>query len=222
MAAEKWVTFDCYGTLLDWRTGFRRILGTVAGERTDELIHAYHEAEAATEAEAPGRSYKEVLTLALKRAGEAIRLPLSEEQAGVLVRDWASLPIYLDTGQALRELRAAGWRLGVLTNCDDDLFARTRQFFPVPLDKVVTAQQVGSYKPGLAHFERFEAESGVSRDRWVHAAVSWWHDIEPARTLGIRRVWVDRENSGHDASAATARIENLAALPATLRGFGIA
>lgn len=222
MAAEKWVTFDCYGTLLDWRTGFRRILGKVAGERTDELIHAYHEAEAATEAESPGRSYKEVLTLTLKRAGEAIQLPLSEEQAGVLVRDWASLPIYLDTGQALRELRADGWRLGVLTNCDDDLFARTRQFFPVPLDKVVTAQQVGSYKPGLAHFERFEAESGVARERWVHAAVSWWHDIEPARKLGIRRVWVDRENSGHDASAATARIENLAALPATLRGFGVA
>jgi 2-haloacid dehalogenase len=221
MGAEKWVTFDCYGTLLDWQSGFRRILAGVAGARADELVHAYHDAEAATEGEAPGRSYKEVLTLTLKRAAAAIGLPLGEADAGALVREWGSLPIFPDTAPALRELRADGWRLGVLTNCDDDLFARTRAVFPVPLDKVVTAQQVGSYKPALAHFERFEAESGVARERWVHAAVSWWHDIEPARKLGIRRVWVDRERSGHDPAAATVRIESLAALPAALRGFAI-
>ena len=222
MADEKWVTFDCYGTLLDWQSGFRRILSGIAGERTDELVHAYHEAEAATEGEAPARSYKDVLTLTLKRAAEAVGMPLDEAQSGALARDWATLPIFPDTAPALRELRADGWRLGVLTNCDDDLFAQTRAVFPVPLDKIITAQQVRSYKPGLPHFERFEAETGVARERWVHAAVSWWHDIQPARTLGLRRVWVDRERSGHDASAATVRIENLAALPGVLRGFGVA
>lgn len=89
------------------------------------------------------------------------------------------------------------------------------------LDMVVTAQEVGSYKPRLPHFEIFERRSGVERSRWVHAAVSWYHDMRPARSLGIRRVWVDRERTGHDPSIVTAHIHDLASLPATLRSFGL-
>lgn len=217
----KWVTFDCFGTLLDWQRGFRAILEPVAGNRTDELVHAYHEAELGTEAEAPGRTYKEVLTLTLKRAAEAIGLALDDQGSQCLVNEWRSLPIFPDTEKSLKALRDDGWRLAVLTNCDNDLFSQTRSVFPVPLDHVVTAQDVSSYKPGLAHFERFERDTGVDRGRWVHAAVSWWHDMRPAKELGLRRVWVDRENSGHDASIVTARIPDLASLPEILRGFDI-
>lgn len=222
MAQEKWVTFDCFGTLMDWQAGFRRILEGVAGQRADNLVRAYHDAEVATEGDDPARSYKDVLTLTLRRAADAIALPLSAEQSESLVREWGTLPVFPDTEPALSALKADGWRLGILTNCDDDLFARTRAAFPVELDHVVTAQQVGSYKPGLAHFERFERDTGVERSRWVHAAVSWWHDIKPAQELGLARIWVDRENSGHDATIATARIPDLTALPATLRSLPIA
>ena len=221
MPSEKWVTFDCFGTLMDWQGGFRRILATVAGPGADELVHAYHAAEAATEGDDPSRPYKDVLTLTLRRAAAAIGLALTDAQAGALVTGWGTLLPFPDTGLALAQLRTAGWKIGILTNCDDDLFDRTRANFPGPIDLLVTAQQVQSYKPGLAHFEAFEPRTGVDRARWVHAAVSWWHDMQPARTLGLRRVWVDRENSGHDPAIVTSRVEDMASLPAAIAQFGI-
>ena len=162
--SDRWMTFDCYGTLLDWQTAFRRVFEPVAGDRTDALVTAFHEVEPEVERE------------------------------------------------LLEELQRQGWKLGILTNCDDDLFEATRPALGVEIDRVVTAEQVRSYKPALGHFERFEAVTGVERRRWVHAAVSWWHDMEPARELGLRRVWVDREDSGHDASTVTARVTDMASL----------
>jgi len=221
MTGEKWVTFDCFGTLMDWQGGFRRVLAAVGGKRTDELVRAYHEAEAATEGDEPSRSYKEVLTLTLRRAAEAIGLAISDAQAGALVSGWGSLLPFPDTGPALAQLREAGWKIGVLTNCDDDLFELTRRNFPGPIDMLVTAEQVRSYKPGLAHFEEFQRRTGVDRERWVHAAVSWYHDMAPARELGVRRVWVDREATGQDPSTVTARIADMASLPAAIARLGI-
>lgn len=219
---DKWVTFDCFGTLMDWQAGFRRALQPVVGSRADALVDAYHHQEASVEAEAPSRSYREVLRLTLLRAAAKIGVDLSPAAADCLALAWADMPAFADTAPALQALRADGWKLGVLTNCDDDLFAQTAARFPVPLDCVVTAQQVQSYKPGLAHFSTFEQRTGIGRDRWVHAAVSWFHDMVPAKTLGIRRVWVDRERTGQDASIATAYLHDLAALPATVRGFAVA
>lgn len=207
---------------MDWQSGFRRILTDIAGPRAAELVHAYHGAEASTEAGNPVLPYKDILTLTLRRAADAIGLVITNEQAGALVTGWGNLQPFPDTGPALAELHANGWKIGILTNCDDDLFEQTRAHFPGPIDILVTAQQVKSYKPGLAQFNEFERRTGVDRDRWVHAAVSWWHDMEPTRQLGIRRVWVDRENSGHDRSSVTSRIENMASLPATITRFGIA
>ena len=127
---------------------------------------------------------------------------------------WQTLEAFPDTVPALRELQAQGWKLGILTNCDNDLFASTRAALGVEIDLVVTAEEVRSYKPALGHFERFEERSGVRRADWVHAAVSWWHDMVPARELGLRRVWVDREDSGHDPSIVTARVPDMASLVA--------
>jgi 2-haloacid dehalogenase len=130
----------------------------------------------------------------------------------LLVDGWGTIGAFPDTVAALEALRSRGWSLGILTNCDEDLFASTRAALGVEPDLVITSEAVGSYKPALGHFERFERETGVARADWVHAAVSWWHDMLPARELGLRRIWVDRENSGHDPSVVTARVADMATL----------
>jgi 2-haloacid dehalogenase len=205
---ERWMTFDCYGTLLDWQSGFRRLLAPVAGERLDALVEAFHAVEPQVEREVT--LYKDVLREGLARAAARAGIELPDRDA--LVDGWHTLEAFPDTVPALRELQAGGWKLGILTNCDDDLFASTRAALGVEIDHVVTAEQVGSYKPAPGHFERFEAETGVAREHWVHAAVSWWHDMVPAQALGLRRVWVDREDSGHDPSIVTARVPDMAGL----------
>jgi len=204
MASDKWITFDCFGTLIDWHKGYRAILAPIAGARTDALIDTYHRFERALEAERPHRLYRNVLAEGLREAAREIGLALRPGEADALAEKWGELPLYGDVPEALAKLRASGFKIGILTNCDDDLFARTIRRFPRPHpDLVVTAQQVESYKPELGHFRRFEQRSGVERRNWVHAACSWFHDIEPARRIGIARVWVDRDRTGHDPSAAS-------------------
>jgi 2-haloacid dehalogenase len=117
------------------------------------------------------------------------------------------LPVFPDVENMLGSLRAMGCRLAVLTNCDDDLFAETERSFLQPFDLVITAEQAGAYKPSSKHFERFAEVTRVSRHDWVHVACSWYHDIAPARALGIQRVWLDRDKTGHDEQAASARVE---------------
>jgi 2-haloacid dehalogenase len=219
---DKWVTFDCFGTLMDWQTGFRKALASIAGDETDALVDAYHQAEHETQDEGPTRPYRYVLKLTLQRAADSIGLKLSDDDADVLARSWADMPIFPDTAASLDQLHADGWKIAILTNCDNELFAKTEASFPAKIDMLVTSQKVGSYKPSLGHFEAFEKRSGVARDRWVHAAVSWYHDMRPAQLLGIKRVWVDRENTGQDPSIVTAHIHDMAGLPGALRSFNIA
>jgi 2-haloacid dehalogenase len=216
MTSDRWVTFDCFGTLVDWHSGYRRVLSPIAGNRTDELIRAYHEFERSIEAERPHRLYKDVLTTGLARGAEKIGLALPKEQSDVIVRNWDELPFYRDVPSSLAALRNAGWKLAMLTNCDNDLFAKTLTKFPMRPDLVVTAEMVGSYKPELGHFTRFQQETGVERRNWIHAACSWFHDIAPARRLGVKRVWVDRDKTGHDPAAATRVLTGVTALPTTV------
>jgi 2-haloacid dehalogenase len=216
---EKWLTFACYGTLIDWHTGFRDLLAPIAGDRTDELINAYHDAESAVEREHSLRAYKDVLRLTLERAAKSIWLTLSDAQSRILTDSWDQLPLFPDVHAALDSLRADGWKLGILTNCDDDLFARTHSRFPRQFDRVITAQQARSYKPGPALFELFQQQTGADKPHWLHAAASWRHDMQPAHRLGLTTIWVDREHSGHDPSIVTARIDDLASLPATVRAL---
>jgi 2-haloacid dehalogenase len=210
----RWMTFDCYGTLLDWQTGFRRVLGPVARERTDAVVDAFHETEPQVQAENPRASYKQILREGVERAGRQAGVTVPGD---VLVDGWGTIEAFPDTVAALEELRGQGWSLGILTNCDEDLFAATRAALGVEPDLVITSEAVGSYKPALGHFERFEATTNVAREDWVHAAVSWWHDMVPARDLGLRRIWVDRENSGHDPSIVTARVPDMASLARVAR-----
>ena len=204
----RWVTFDCFGTLVDWHAGFSAILTPLVGARTPDVLDAYHRFERQLEAETPHRPYKDVLTDALLRAADHVGVPLSRSQARRLPDSWGTLPVFDDVEPMLGGLRAAGSRLAVLTNCDEDLFAQTQGGFREPFDLVVTAERVRDYKPSPTHFRVFSRSSGVKDADWIHVACSWYHDIAPARDLGIKRVWLDRDRTGEDAATASVRIQS--------------
>jgi len=217
VAGDRWVTFDCYGTLVDWWTGMGAAAASVAGERAAELLDAYHEQELILEAERPAPSYRHVLAEGLRRAAarRGIELPGDGDQA--FVRVWTGMPVFGDVGPALAALCSDGWKLAILTNCDDDLIAETQQHIPAEFDLVVTAQQVASYKPDLVHFHAFRERAGVGEGEWVHAACSWMHDVLPAARLGIPRVWVDRDRSGHPPGVASVVLSDMTGVPAAVR-----
>src|SRR2546426_426946 len=137
---SKWVSFDCYGTLVDWNRGFAGILTPIAGERTSHLLSAYHRFEPQIEAERPHRPYREVLTASLLLAAREVGVPMTETQARCLPQQWGRLPVIDDVEEALAALRAESFRLAVLTNCDEDLFALTQRSFRQPFDLVITAE----------------------------------------------------------------------------------
>ena len=213
----KWVTFDCFGTLVDWHTGFAQLLTPLAGTRTAEVVQTYHHFERSLENERPHRLYRAVLTGALAQAAIAVGVPLAETAVNALPDGWGSQPIFADVEDMLASLRVMGCRLGVLTNCDNDLFAQTLRTFRQPFDLVITAEQVGTYKPAPGHFKQFMELTGISKQDWVHVACSWYHDIAPARVLGIQRVWLDRDRTGEDERAATVRVVSGTAIPLAIR-----
>lgn len=209
----RWVTFDCFGTLVDWNSGFAAILEPLVGDRTRQVMDAYHRWERLLEQETPHRLYKDVLTTGLLRAAEEVGVSLSEARARTLPERWGTMPVFEDVVPMLAALRADGRRLAILTNCDEDLFAETQRAFPLPFDLVVTAERVRDYKPSSSHFRYFARSSGVGPGDWVHVANSWFHDIVPARDLGIPRVWLDRDDTGHDPADASVRVRAAGPVP---------
>jgi len=208
VTGTRWVTFDCYGTLIDWQAGLTAMLSRFTGERAGEVVRAYHASERQVEGERPHRSYKDVLVRAVARAAADRGVPLSDADAQTLPRSWGTMRPFDDVEALLAKLRAKGFRLAVLTNCDDDLFEVTHRTFRVPFDLFVTAERVRGYKPAPWHFRAFERITGVRRDDWVHVACSWYHDIAPARALGISRVWLDRERTGEDPGSASVHVHS--------------
>lgn len=215
--SARWITFDCYGTLVDWQSGFFAILETISGKRTQELLDAYHRTEPVVEAERPFRSYKQVLEISLMRAAKEVGIELSDEQARSLPRQWSRLSVFEDVEDALAQLRSVGYKLAVLTNCDEDLLAQTHRKFKCPFDLVITAERVTDYKPGLGHFRFFAQTSGVRSADWLHVGCSYFHDIAPASELGLKRIWLDRERHGERGPAkASLRISTATELPAAV------
>lgn len=210
------VTFDCYGTLIDWDRGiaeaFRAALAADAVTlHLDRVLATYHEIEPAVQAET-FRSYRDVLAETARRVAARLNWTLPESRASFLADSLPSWGPFADTNRALERLAAAGCRLGILSNVDDDLLAGTRRHFTVPFESslVITAQQVKSYKPAAAHFET--ARARVGGGRWLHAAQSYFHDIAPARRLGIPSAWINRTGEQAGASSgAQAEVRTLAA-----------
>jgi 2-haloacid dehalogenase len=209
----RWVTFDCFGTLVDWHNGFAAIVRPLAGDRTGDLLLAYHRIEPQLEGESPHKLYRDVLATGLKRAADEIGLRVSESDARRLPDAWGTQPVFADVEPMLAALRQAGCRLAVLTNCDDDLFEQTHRAFRERFDLVVTAERVRDYKPSPTHFRYFQRSTGATPSQWVHVACSWYHDIAPARGTGARTVWLDRDRTGEDPASASAYVQSALDVP---------
>jgi 2-haloacid dehalogenase len=215
--AQRWATFDCYGTLIDWEEGMRRALETVLPGNASRLLEHYYQVEKEVEAEQPFRSYRDVLAETLRRAAGRMGVALPSGAERVLAETLPNWPVFADVGPALQALRAEGWKLAILSNVDRDLIAGTLRLLPVPFDDVVTAEDVRAYKPSLNHFRHFRDRNQVADEDWVHVARSYFHDIIPASQLGIRRVWVNRGGDTAPAPLATVVLPNLHDLAPTLQ-----
>jgi len=199
------LTFDCYGTLIDWETGIltglRRVLDPHdVRAADDDLLGRFARHEAALEAGAYLR-YRDVLARALRGIADEYGVQATDEEAeafGGSVGEWPAFP---DSTDALARL-ARRYRLGVITNCDDDLFAASNRRLGVTFDWIVTAQQVRRYKPHVRAFEAAFQEIGLPPKRILHVAQSLFHDHVPAKALGLTTVWVDRRR-GRAGSGAT-------------------
>ena len=213
--ADRWATFDCYGTLVDWNGGIRRELARLFGsDHAPRLAERYHEIEPEIQ---DGRflPYRDVLTQALVRLADEEQLALPEDERDALARSLPSWEPFPEVSAALVELRRRGWRLAILSNSDCDLIDASKRRLGVPVDETVVAEDVRSYKPAAAHWREFFARSGAERGKHVHVAASLFHDIAPANALGLRTVWINRlgEKPGPQP---TRELVDLAPLPDVL------
>lgn len=190
----EFITFDCYGTLVDWQGGIGDAFVRAAeadGVRIDvaETLRTYAAIEPVVQSEIY-RPYRDVLATAALRVAHTLEWPLSPARAAFLADSLPSWRPFPDTNAALERLREAGYRLGILSNTDDDLIAATRRHLTVDFELVITAQQVRAYKPAPAHF--LAARERIGQRSWLHAAQSDFHDIIPANVLGIPNAWINR------------------------------
>jgi 2-haloacid dehalogenase len=190
--SERWATFDCYGTLIDWFGGIRTTLsGLWPAADPDVLVRRYHLVEPTVQA-GRGIPYRQVLaeTLAGIATAEGLAVPPGDEDA--LAASLPSWPVFPEVPGALRALRERGWRLAILSNTDRDLLDASIAAIGVPFDATVVASEVGSYKPAFGHWESFFRTTAAERARHVHVAASLFHDVEPCAKLGLPCVWINR------------------------------
>jgi 2-haloacid dehalogenase len=198
---DRWATFDCYGTLIDWNGGLRRALGS------DELLGRYHELEPQVQAEHPDRSYRDVMAEVSRRLGL--------EDATALARSLPSWEPHPEVRAALEEARERGWKLAILSNTDRDFIEASMDRIDVPFELAIVASEIGSYKPAHGHWQRFFEQIDVPHDRHVHVAQSHFHDVVPASELGLTSVWINRYGEHHQL-APTRELPDLNRLPETL------
>ena len=207
MAEDRWATFDCYGTLIDWNGGIRAELARVFGEeQADGLLGRYHELEPRLEHDGK-LSYREVLTEAMKQLGAP-----SDEEDG-LARSLPGWQPFPEVPEALRDARGSGWKLAILSNTDRDFIEASQQQIGVPFELAIVASEIGSYKPALGHWQAFEREIGRPPD--VHVAASLFHDVAPATALGLSTVWINRLGETAEPEP-TRELADLSRLPETL------
>jgi 2-haloacid dehalogenase/putative hydrolase of the HAD superfamily len=202
--AYELLTFDCYGTLIDWETGIAEAFREAASRdgvtlERDAVLAAHAEVEPVVQREA-FRPYRDVLARTAVEVGRRLGWAIGIERGRFLPESLPHWPVFPDTNAALRRLAAAGLELGILSNVDDDLIAATLRRLDAPFAFIVTAQQAQAYKPTPAHF--IIAAERVAGRRWLHVAQSWFHDVVPASGRRIPVLWVNRKG---EAAAADAR-----------------
>src|SRR5215207_2378215 len=188
----RWATFDCYGTLIDWRGGisgvFRRLWPSSDAQT---LLDAYNVVEPVVQA-LGNLTYRDVQARALRAVAAIGGLSLSSNDDFALAESLPNWPAFADVKPALLELQRQGWRLAILSNTDPDLLAGSLKQIDVEVDLAITAREAGSYKPAPGHWRAFLDRTGARQAHHVHVAASLFHDIEPASILGIQSVWINR------------------------------
>lgn len=205
----KALTFDCYGTLIDWESGILTVLRAWAcrhgaDSSGAQLLRAFADAEHRCQAQTPTAPYPEILRAVHARIAATLGLPTTSGEADALARSIPDWPSFEDSPTALAELKQR-YKLLILSNIDRASFAHSNRKLGVRFDAIITAEDVGSYKPNPGHFLRaFEVlgAMGIGREQCLHVAQSLFHDHVPAQALGIRTVWVDRRH-GRTGDGAT-------------------
>jgi 2-haloacid dehalogenase len=195
------LSFDCYGTLVDWATGISAALQPILREHDvgiddDELFRLYGRFEKDVEA-GEYVKYREVLRRVTRRFGDHFGFTSTNAEVDRFADSVGDWPLFDDTNEALRRL-SEHFRLAVVSNVDDDLFRDTARHFDVTFDDVITGEQVQTYKPDLAPFETAFTRLGVPPNRLLHVAQSVYHDVNPAGRLGLSCVWVQRYGERFD------------------------
>jgi len=191
---DRWATFDCYGTLVDWDAGIASVVG-------EEQLARYHELEPQIQAESPVLSYREVMREVLRR--------LEVADADALGRSLPGWPVFPEVPGALESARERGWKLAILSNTDRDFIEASMASIGVPFELAIVASEIGSYKPSLGHWQAFEERIGRLPD--AHVAASHFHDVVAATKLGIPTVWINRlhETAEPRPSRELPNLENL-------------
>ena len=192
------ISFDCYGTLIDWESGIlptlRRVLSNHDAAIPDaDILELYGEFEARAES-GPYRRYREVLQSVVRDFAARFHFEASLEEIRSLAESVPGWPTFSDTVPALLQLKER-YKLVIISNIDDDLFAETRKQLGVEFDRVITAEQAGSYKPSLNNFQLALRRLALPPAQLLHAGQSLYHDVVPARSLGISTVWVNRKSA---------------------------
>jgi 2-haloacid dehalogenase len=217
--ADRWVTFDCYGTLIDWeggmRAAFRRIWPDVDADRLVEIHHVVEPLIQEIRVDGKPLPYREVLRRCLVAiaAVEARDLPFGlDSSLADSLPDWPAFP---EVPDAMAQLRTRGWRLAILSNIDPDLLPPSVERVGVRIDLTITAADAGSYKPAPGHWKRFFERSNADPSLHVHVAASPFHDLRPAAKLGMKAVWINRL-SEKSRAARDAELPDLSGLPEKL------
>jgi 2-haloacid dehalogenase len=214
--ADRWATFDCYGTLIDWNGGIRDTLARLwPAADINRVLRHYHAVEPLIQEGTSPPSYREVLGRALRALSAVEGLHLPDSEANALANSLPSWRPFPEVPEALRTLRVHGWRLAVLSNTDSDLLAASLKNIGVPVDLTITAADAGSYKPSHGHWVKFFERSGADHSRQVHVGASLFHDIAPAEEMGMSAVWINRLGE-HSTLARSAELPDLTKLPETL------
>lgn len=201
------LTFDCYGTLIDWESGILELLKPLLSNNSinlndKQILELYAEFESEEE-QGEYTKYRDVLRAVVRKLGQRFSFEPSLAEQDSLpdsIKNWQPFP---DTVEALKSLKKR-FKLAIISNVDDDIFASTAQRLNVEFDWVITAEQVKSYKPSLNNFKRAIERMEMPPEKILHVAGSIYHDIVPASSLGIKTVWVNRRANQEGSGAALA------------------
>ena len=196
----EWLSFDCYGTLVDWETGISTAVAAAlkphgVSRTPAEILALFADAEPKAQTAHGYREYRPVLRDVMALIGAELGIEFSESELGCLADSLPDWPVFPDAADALTTLQSR-YRLAIISNVDDDLFAGSARALGIEFDAVITSQQVGAYKPDLRGFNTALERMGCDKEQWLHVGESLYHDIGPANRMDIASVWVNRPDRG--------------------------